>query len=612
MDKTSSFSKINNIHRSLALISLYAGFFGASAAMGFAHTPIGVSNYMVFSIGTVALGFYLFFAARPILFHVVTGYFSLWMLLVYHTPGWLFYGATLLVLLACVQAIRVSGFKASSKLLLLAAGIAFCIAGVLLHRAFAFMLTGLYLTLHAAASPGASRHKLDVLVVDLLILMAAIGSLWRGEQLVDQSIRYNLVFTVPVSAFVYLVLIRNRTAILNHLFLLLQPKQGVFLCFQVNVFLFSVTSKLPRSGSALATISLFAGGIMLFGLWFLYAAYAGAKQREQTKQLKENLEVWFSEKWELALSQHQREFSWSGFETRLAEVFPNDGIAFTQNDRRLFASGCFLQQDLPPNAKQIQEGESRLMIHASLGHQEFSLDGFYMAFAAAAYLREKTDQWDVMKSLRVLGENDDFVKDLQFRKDVTYFLHDNILQNIIATKNIVAILPTEQAALQGLAVETLSELNDSIRTQMFEIYPSTLTDLPFERNIHILLDEMKKKFTVLPQFHIQYTLLEKLDEEYRYFFYRAMQELLANSSKHAHAENVWLEMYWDEGYVLAIADDGIPFPAEMDFVKIKHLGLSSIRQQAIAFGGEFELAQQSDRKVMKVTLPRRENENTVV
>src|SRR5690606_16364945 len=146
--------------------------------------------------------------------------------------------------------------------------------------------------------------------------------------------------------------------------------------------------------------------------------------------------------------------------------------------------------------------------------------------------------------------------------------------------NIIASLSTEQAALKHLAVDTLTELNSSIRSQMHEIYPSTLANLSFERNIHILIDEMRKRYGYIPTPHITYELVDRMDESTAYLFYRTLQELLNNTCKYAQADNVWIHLYGNKEWVLEVKEDGIPIKQEDMEVKIKHLGISSLKQQA--------------------------------
>ncbi|WP_157643608.1 sensor histidine kinase [Paenibacillus camerounensis] len=329
--------------------------------------------------------------------------------------------------------------------------------------------------------------------------------------------------------------------------------------------------------------------------------------------LKSGLGDWFVKQWEDALSQHEKGLSWSGFDSKLAPILPNDGIVILYQDKAVYTSGVFLDPGFK-SGKSLYAGEVRLLIHETHTHQSFTPGQYYMAYALTRYMRDKLNQWEEMGRMKLpdAEQGGTFSETLRFRKEVTYYLHDNILQNIIATKNIVATLPTEQSALKELAVETLGDLNTSIRSQMHEIYPSTLADLSFERNIHILLDELRKRYGSIPSPHIQYEIFERMDEQSAYLMYRTLQELLANTCKYAEADHIWIHLYSADCWIMEVKEDGKPLVPEDMEGKIKHLGLSSLKQQAGSLSGAFEWAQHEDYKLFTLRLPRRTHEGTLI
>lgn len=329
--------------------------------------------------------------------------------------------------------------------------------------------------------------------------------------------------------------------------------------------------------------------------------------------LQSGLDDWFVKQWEDALSQHEKRLAWSGFDSKLAPILPNDGIKIIYKQEAMYTSGVFLESEFK-SGKSLYTGEVQLLIHETHTHQSFKPGHYYTAYALTRYVQDKLNQWEEMSRMKLpdAEQGGNFSEELRFRKEVTYYLHDNILQNIIATKNIVATLPTEQSALKELAVETLADLNTSIRSQMHEIYPSTLADLSFERNIHILLDEMRKRYGSIPDPHIQYDIFERMDEQSAYLLYRTLQELLANTCKYAEANHIWIHLYTADYWIMEVKEDGKPLVQEDMEGKIKHLGISSLKQQAGSLGGAFEWVQHEEYKLFTLRLPRRTHEGTLI
>ena len=74
--------------------------------------------------------------------------------------------------------------------------------------------------------------------------------------------------------------------------------------------------------------------------------------------------------------------------------------------------------------------------------------------------------------------------------------------------------------------------------------------------------------------------------------YRVAQEALANVHKHAHATSVQMRVSFDgHGLTLKIGDDGQGFDPQQVLAQdgLSHLGLSGMRERALALGGKVEV-----------------------
>ncbi|CAM4449312.1 sensor histidine kinase [Paenibacillus tarimensis] len=602
---------IPRIHRQTSikmLFFIYSVVLALTCLFQYKVIALPAHYLFVFVIGNVLLCLYLFLAngAKPK--YYIPIHIFLWMFLFYASYSYIFYSAALIFTAASIYYMRQNSIKPWIHMLYYIVVLASIWTAVALNPVFLFTVCTLYTIVMVLDAELNTMQQWHVIILGLLhsLTIAACASSYLPYQ-------ENTIFTLPTSFLIFVIYVASPS-IHRVLFRLLYPESIIFLCMISMLFGCSIAGyKWVYLGDSSPFALVLTASLVLFVIAFaacfklqriIYAKYG---------ILQNGLSDWFVEKWEDALSQQEKEVSWSGFDSKLAPIFPNDGITIMYKRKVVYTSGVFLKPDFK-SGKSLYAGEVLLVIHETHTHQSFTPGQYYTAYALARYLLNKLDQWEEMSRMKLLDaeQSGNFSKELNFRKEVTYYLHDNILQNIIATKNIVATLSTEQSALKELAVETLADLNTSIRSQMHEIYPSTLADLSFERNIHILLDEMRKRYGRIPNPHIQYEIFEQMDEQSAYLFYRTLQELLANTCKYAEADHIWIHLYSSDHWIMEVKEDGKPIVQEDMEVKIKHLGISSLKHQAGSLGGAFEWAQHDGYKLFTLILPRRTYEGTVI
>lgn len=559
--------------------------------------------FFVFAAGNLFLSAYLFFVGSPRQEYYVPIHLFLWMFLFDASHEPMFFCAGLLFVASAIYYLTRTALQTLAKRIICAVMLGSVIAAVVLDPALLFIACTLYLIVMVLHSSTLHKsYKWNIAVVGLLHALA-IAACSAALYLPYQE---NTIFTLPTSFFLY-VFIVLRDKMTNSLYKLLFAPSILFMSAAIVLFGYSIASfQLVVLGvnrfHHFMSASLALGGITL--LLCLYIQRVIASRYENVKR---QLDDWFRQKFEDAWSQHDREFSWSGLDSILGGIVPNDGIQIFYYKETVFSSGCFRDKKSPVGKRLSSGGGTELAVHETNTHMPFSASQYYALYALATYIDEKLGQWQEISTLKAhrLEGGGDLGRDLKFRQEVTYYLHDNILQNIIAAKNMMESVTTEQAALKELAVGTLAELNSSIRSQMHDIYPSTLADLSFERNIHILIDEMRKRYGYIPTPHIAYEIPDKLDEQSAYLFYRTIQELLANTCKYGEADNVWIHLYAEDSWVLELREDGKRIAPEDLESKIKHLGIGSLKQQARSLDGEFAVMLNEQDKTFKLTLPRR-------
>jgi signal transduction histidine kinase len=87
--------------------------------------------------------------------------------------------------------------------------------------------------------------------------------------------------------------------------------------------------------------------------------------------------------------------------------------------------------------------------------------------------------------------------------------------------------------------------------------------------------------------------------------YRIFQEALNNVVKHAHADNVWVNLTIGANETtLVVRDDGIGFDPVPFGAQFQTMGLSSMRERVEALNGTFEITSSSDSgTAVTVTIP---------
>ena len=77
------------------------------------------------------------------------------------------------------------------------------------------------------------------------------------------------------------------------------------------------------------------------------------------------------------------------------------------------------------------------------------------------------------------------------KKNYANYLHDNILQSVIGLHTLISNLSGD-VMVMDLINEEFSKLVSSIRSEIFNTYPSTLYHLTFKENLQILIDDFNK------------------------------------------------------------------------------------------------------------------------
>nr|WP_314267008.1 MASE1 domain-containing protein [uncultured Moellerella sp.] len=196
------------------------------------------------------------------------------------------------------------------------------------------------------------------------------------------------------------------------------------------------------------------------------------------------------------------------------------------------------------------------------------------------------------------------------RKDIARELHDEIGQNITAIQ-IQSMLAKKSAVtpLAEQAAEQIHQLAQQIhlatRQLLRQLRPPVLDEMSLDMAIFHMINEFAFSSQGI-NCKLSYQIDEtNLDETTTLTFYRLVQELLNNISKHAQATEITIEFIDQiDSTQLTVSDNGIGM-SHFGITKDQHqsgMGLRGIEERVRALGGTWEVSNQSG-TVIIVNLP---------
>ena len=191
-------------------------------------------------------------------------------------------------------------------------------------------------------------------------------------------------------------------------------------------------------------------------------------------------------------------------------------------------------------------------------------------------------------------------------------LHDGISQVLVSIKFQfelagLQIEASDQRGLETLrhGTERLGDAIGEIRIISHDLRPSLLDTLGLEAAVTQLVTEFEQQTGL--SIHYCHDLTHvKLAEGAPVALFRILQEALTNIERHAHAQNVHIDLQADPKHVqLVVRDDGMGFRVEADPSQevCDGIGLRNIRERVEHFHGQFSLYSAPGRTELSVTLP---------
>lgn len=178
------------------------------------------------------------------------------------------------------------------------------------------------------------------------------------------------------------------------------------------------------------------------------------------------------------------------------------------------------------------------------------------------------------------------------RRRLSRDLHDETAQTLSAVKLEVGMLRESGGEVDHERLDQILHLVDNgirgIRRVMNDLRPALLDDLGLLPAIRSLAEDVRQRGSLQVETELP-AVAPVLTPDAELALFRAAQEALANTVRHAAASRVTLRISAEGGrLVLTIHDDGRGFPPGRDlatFEREGHLGLAGMRERIAGLGG---------------------------
>ena len=169
------------------------------------------------------------------------------------------------------------------------------------------------------------------------------------------------------------------------------------------------------------------------------------------------------------------------------------------------------------------------------------------------------------------------------RKRISTELHDDILNKLS-----MLLMLNRAGKIDSHSIdESLSEINNDIRSYAYRLYPPWIEDLDFFAMVKRELNALSKALEIQITYNFfdiqfEFSSLQKIN------VFRIMQEFVLNSKKHGHASQVHIDIYQrEDSIILYLEDNGIGFDAN----EIKSgIGMKSVVSRVNVLGGQIEVS----------------------
>ncbi|MEL7531210.1 MAG: ATP-binding protein [Bacteroidota bacterium] len=175
-------------------------------------------------------------------------------------------------------------------------------------------------------------------------------------------------------------------------------------------------------------------------------------------------------------------------------------------------------------------------------------------------------------------------------------LHDGLGGMLASAKNLLNSPSAERKEAGQAALEAVGQ---ELRRVSHDLMPGALARF----GLKVALEDLLSQSPETPQVQLQWYGPERVPEDIQSNVFRIVQELYANTLKHAQAKNVLVQIMMDQQHLhLSVEDDGKGFAATHK--QLKGLGLDNVQARVAYLDGSFELqSQRAEGTTIYVQIP---------
>jgi signal transduction histidine kinase len=202
--------------------------------------------------------------------------------------------------------------------------------------------------------------------------------------------------------------------------------------------------------------------------------------------------------------------------------------------------------------------------------------------------------------------------EIQERKRIGQELHDGLGQMLSVARLNISVLQQKSSLTEERKKELLDAAMYSVDKAFYELRdishnlaPSVLTEKGFMGALKDLSDQINQSKVMKVNLET-FGLSGSLDNLIENTLYRAVQELINNTIKHARATNIYLQLVKSETEItLMVEDNGVGFNMDETYI-LNGGGLSNIRSRVENLSGSIFIDAMADRgTIITIVIPLR-------
>lgn len=174
-------------------------------------------------------------------------------------------------------------------------------------------------------------------------------------------------------------------------------------------------------------------------------------------------------------------------------------------------------------------------------------------------------------------------------KEMADFIHDNVLQDMLALTRMVEALSTDQLELKEQILSVMRNSSKRLRDKMNELSPTNIKEIGllqglFELSVMLNANQDETRVIFKPKTEL------RVPEDEIFVIYRCTQELVQNALKHAKADRIIITADQSDFYLkISVIDNGIGFNSDKKLDSKESYGLFSIRRDLALVNGELNI-----------------------